>query len=211
MDPAYDKVGLVAFAPHSGKVCTLPKTTNGPPSDYDAVHEQLSLRAALERLQDVGHVAARSRARSSRVDDQLHQGRRDNRLRGRDRQGRTTLAANHDPEAQDVIIFMTDGEANYGACSSRRTRPGSARTTPSSYRTNPCGQAVTSARAGVAAGVWVFGIAYDTPGAGCLGWKRHRHRHRRCHVRPEGRQPVRLPRVAGDHRQRRREGDCLRP
>ena len=29
---------------------------------------------------------------------------------------RTTLAANHDPEAQDVIIFMTDGEANYGAC-----------------------------------------------------------------------------------------------
>ena len=36
MDPAYDKVGLVAFAPHSGNVCATPKTTNGAPSDYDA-------------------------------------------------------------------------------------------------------------------------------------------------------------------------------
>ena len=36
MDPAYDKVGLVAFAPHSGNVCNTPKTTNGAPSDYDA-------------------------------------------------------------------------------------------------------------------------------------------------------------------------------
>ena len=27
-----------------------------------------------------------------------------------------TLAASHDSEAQDVIIFFTDGEANYGAC-----------------------------------------------------------------------------------------------
>ena len=53
MNPAYDKVGLVAFAPHSGNVCNTPKTTNGPPSDYDAVPEQLSLRAALERLPDV--------------------------------------------------------------------------------------------------------------------------------------------------------------
>ena len=26
------------------------------------------------------------------------------------------LAANHDPEAQDAIIFLTDGEANYGPC-----------------------------------------------------------------------------------------------
>jgi hypothetical protein len=26
------------------------------------------------------------------------------------------LAANHDPKAQDVIIFLTDGESNYGPC-----------------------------------------------------------------------------------------------
>ena len=83
---------------------------------------------------------------------------------------RTTLAANHDPEAQDVIIFMTDGEANYGACATPNAS-GVCSNNTSPYRTNPCGQAVTSADQAAAAGVWVFGIAYDTPGAGCLGWK----------------------------------------
>ena len=35
MDPAYDQVGLVAFAPHNGNKCATPKTVNGPPNDYD--------------------------------------------------------------------------------------------------------------------------------------------------------------------------------
>ena len=65
---------------------------------------------------------------------------------------------------------MTDGEANYGACVSPNGS-GVCSNNTSPYRTNPCGQAVTSARQASSAGVWVFGIAYDTPGAGCLGWK----------------------------------------
>ena len=123
---------------------------------------------------------------------------------------RTTLAANHDPEAQDVMIFMTDGEANYGACATpNQTGVCSNNTSP--YRTNPCGQAVTSADQAAAAGVWVFGIAYDTPGAGCLGWKSTGTGVGRRLVRHEGRNPVRLPGVTGDHRQRRREGIASDP
>ena len=37
MDPAYNKVGLIAFPPGTGNPCTFnPKTTDGPTSDYDA-------------------------------------------------------------------------------------------------------------------------------------------------------------------------------
>ena len=48
MDPAYDKVGLVAFAPHNGNVCATPKTTNGAHVRLRRLPEQLSLRAALQ-------------------------------------------------------------------------------------------------------------------------------------------------------------------
>ena len=65
---------------------------------------------------------------------------------------------------------MTDGEANYGACLSPNGS-GVCSNNTSPYRTRPCGQAVTSARQASSAGVWVFGIAYDTPGVGCLGWR----------------------------------------
>ena len=69
-----------------------------------------------------------------------------------------------------MIIFMTDGEANYGACATPNSS-GVCSNNTSPYRTRPCGQAVASARAASDTGVWVFAIAYDTPGAGCLGWK----------------------------------------
>jgi Flp pilus assembly protein TadG len=169
MNPAYDQVGLVAFAPHSGNVCNTPKTTNGPTSDYDAFpnnylfvplsnNYQTSpgvLNPASQLVSTVNCIKAGGTTVFAAAIDKA----------------RTTLAANHDPEAQDVIIFMTDGEANYGACASPNVTTGVCSNNTSPYRTNPCGQAVTSADQAAAAGVWVFGIAYDTPGAGCLGWK----------------------------------------
>jgi Flp pilus assembly protein TadG len=169
MDPAYDQVGLVAFAPHSGTVCNQPKTTNGAPSDYD-VYTNNYLFVPLSS-------SYKTSATSALVDtsplvstiDCIKAGGTTVFAAAIDK-ARQTLAANHDPEAQDVMIFMTDGEANYGACASP-SGTGVCSNNTSSYRTNPCGQAVTSARAASDAGVWVFGIAYDTPGAGCLGWK----------------------------------------
>ena len=169
MNPAYDKVGLVAFAPHNGNVCATPKTTNGAPSDYDAYPNNYlfvplsndyktsatsPLVPGSQLVSTINCIKAGGTTVFAAAIDKA----------------RTTLAANHDPEAQDVIIFMTDGEANYGACATPNAS-GVCSNNTSPYRTNPCGQAVTSARAGFGTGVWVFGIAYDTPGAGCLGWK----------------------------------------
>jgi hypothetical protein len=169
MDPGYDKVGLVAFAPNSGNVCNQPKTTNGAPSDYDAYPNNYlfvplstdyktsatsPLVAGSPLVSTINCIKAGGTTVFAAAIDKA----------------RTTLAANHDPEAQDVIIFMTDGEANYGACLNPNGS-GVCSNNTSPYRTNPCGQAVSSADQAAAAGVWVFGIAYDTPGAGCLGWK----------------------------------------
>ena len=83
---------------------------------------------------------------------------------------RTTLAANHDPQAQDVIIFFTDGEANYGPCTDNNGDQICENNT-SSYRATPCHQAASSAAAATAAGVWVYGIAYDTGSVSCWGWR----------------------------------------
>ena len=168
MDPAYDAVGLVAFAPHSGNVCNTPKTTNGAPSDYDvytnnylfvplSTDYKTSATSALNVNSQLVSTISCIKAGGTTV------------FAAAIDKARSTLAANHDPEAQDVLIFMTDGEANYGACASPVN--GVCSNNTSQYRTNPCHQAVNSARAATDAGVWVFGIAYDTPGAGCLGWK----------------------------------------
>lgn len=78
------------------------------------------------------------------------------------------LAANHDPKAQDVIIFLSDGEANYGPVyyDNPVKNP-----EVSPYRKQPCHQAITSAHNAAAASTWIYAIAYDTNGgANCLGW-----------------------------------------
>ena len=169
MDPGYDQVGLVAFAPHNGNKCATPKTTNGPPNDYDQYANNYlfvplstdyktsptsPLNGSSQLVSTINCIKAGGTTVFAAAIDKA----------------RTELAARHDPEAQDVIIFMTDGEANYGACLSPNGS-GVCSNNTSAYRTRPCGQAVASAQQASSAGVWVFGIAYDTPGAGCLGWK----------------------------------------
>ncbi len=169
MDPAYDKVGLVAFAPHNGNVCATPKTTNGAPSDYDAYPNNYLF---VPLSNDYKTSATSPLVPGSQLVSTINcikEGGTTVFAAAIDK-ARTTLAASHDPEAQDVIIFMTDGEANYGACATPNSS-GVCSNNTSPYRTKPCGQAVASARAASDTGVWVFAIAYDTPGAGCLGWK----------------------------------------
>jgi Flp pilus assembly protein TadG len=168
MDPAYDKVGLVAFAPHNGNVCNQPKTTNGAPSDYDVYTNNYLFVPLSTSYKPAAGAALDFNSPLVGTIDCIKAGGTTVFAAAIDK-ARDTLAANRDPEAQDVIIFMTDGEANYGACVSPVA--GVCSNNTSTYRTNPCKQAVTSARAATDANVWVFGIAYDTPGAGCLGWK----------------------------------------
>jgi hypothetical protein len=85
-------------------------------------------------------------------------------------QAQAVRSANHVKGTQDVIVFMTDGEANYGPC----TESGSVCTNNSStYRTQPCHQAISSAATAKSSGTWVYTIEYDANGANtnCEGWK----------------------------------------
>jgi Flp pilus assembly protein TadG len=89
----------------------------------------------------------------------------------------TYLAANGRPNAQDVIVFLSDGEANYGPV--YHSAAGGTITAASEaadpYRTTPCHQAINSARGATNAGAWVYTIAYAVGDASssplCDGWK----------------------------------------
>lgn len=61
-------------------------------------------------------------------------------------QAQTTLAASRD-KAQNVIIFVSDGDGNQGV----------------GGRTNACHKAIAAADAAAAAGTWVFAVAYGAP------------------------------------------------
>ncbi len=75
----------------------------------------------------------------------------------------THLDAQGRGNAQDVIIFFTDGEANYGPWYYGNGSP---------YRTQPCHQAITSAANVKAKGTWVYTIGYDTTSAiRCAGYR----------------------------------------
>ena len=75
----------------------------------------------------------------------------------------THLDAQGRGNAQDVIIFFTDGEANYGPWYYGNG---------STYRTRPCGQAITSAANVKARGTWVYTIGYDTASSvRCQGYR----------------------------------------
>ncbi len=170
MDPAYNKVGLIAFPPGTGNPCTFnPKTTDGPTSDYDAhangyVVVPLSndyktsatspLNTSSALVSTINCIKAGGTTATATAVDVAH----------------ATLAANHDPKAQDVIIFLTDGESNYGPCTNPNSS-GVCSNNTSPYRTTPCHQAITSAHAYDASGTWLYTIAYGASGLVCKGWR----------------------------------------
>ncbi|MCP6756167.1 VWA domain-containing protein, partial [Klebsiella pneumoniae] len=57
------------------------------------------------------------------------------------------------PDAKKVIVFFSDGAANYGGTSD-----------PASYRNQPCHAGVGSANAAKAKGTVVYSIGYDLDG-----------------------------------------------
>ena len=172
MDPTVDKVGLVAFPPsNGGNACSFnPKSSDGPTTDYDAypngyVQVPLStdyktsanspLNQSSALVTDVGCLKANGTTATAPAIDAAH----------------NLLAANHDPKSQDVIVFFTDGEANYGPCQSPNGQ-GVCSNNNSPYRSTPCHQVDTSAAAAAAANsTWVYTIAYDPGSVYCWGWK----------------------------------------
>jgi hypothetical protein len=171
MDPAYDKVGLVVLPPASnGGACAQPKTSDGPPNDYDQFTNgyvvlglsndyKSSANSALNQgstlVNDINCLkAGGTTAYATAID-----------------QAQAVLAANHTSTAQDAIVFFTDGEADYGPCVDSNN-DGVCDNNSSNYRSRPCYQATQSAAIAKAAGTWIYTVLYDTSqSTPCTAWK----------------------------------------
>ncbi len=177
MLPSQDKVGLALLPPpkNTAKKCSSSQSdlsyddpgnrTNNPNYPYVTVPLSTDYRTS-----DTGPVNNGSNLVSTINCMQAPGGHGSSFATGIDTI-QSYLAANHDPNAQDVIIFLSDGEANYGPVfyDNPVKNP-----EVSPYRTQPCHQAITSARNAASSGTWVFSIAYDTNGGGnCLGWTKN--------------------------------------
>jgi Flp pilus assembly protein TadG len=174
MDPAYDKVGLVVLPPYSSGVCSQPKTSDGPPNDYD-VYTTHYVAVGLSTDYKTSSMSTSLNQNSTLVSDIncIRAGGTTAYATAID-QAQATLLANHDPKAQDVIVFFTDGEATYGPCVDANN-DGKCDNNTSPYRSQPCHQAITSAanaKNNSTTKTWVYTIGYDTPSsAQCWAWK----------------------------------------
>jgi Flp pilus assembly protein TadG len=171
MDPAYDKVGLVVLPPASNSgACAQPKTSDGPPNDYDVYTNgyvvvglstdykssaSSSLNQSSTLVSDINCLkAGGTTAYATAID-----------------QAQSVLAANHSSTAQDAIIFFTDGEADYGPCVDANN-DNVCDNNSSTYRSRPCYQAQQSAAAAKSAGTWIYTVLYDTSSSTpCTAWK----------------------------------------
>jgi Flp pilus assembly protein TadG len=81
------------------------------------------------------------------------------------------LVADGNPKGQNVIILLSDGDANYGPVYYDNP-PKKIEVSP--YRTQPCQQAINSAATVASAGTWIYAVAYDTNSNNsdpdCYGW-----------------------------------------
>ncbi len=174
MAPSSDKIGLALLPPPKtvAKACSSSQSdlsydnpaakTTDPNYPYVAVGLSTDYRTS-----DTGPLNNGSNLVSTINCVQAPGGHGSSFATGIDRV-QSYLAANHDPKAQDVIIFLSDGEANYGPVfyDNPVKNP-----EVSPYRKQPCHQAITSAQTAAAAGTWIYAIAYDTNGGGnCIGW-----------------------------------------
>jgi hypothetical protein len=161
MRPSVDKIGLVVFQPATsmGNRCATPPSNNANfdnasypytvvnltndfrTSDSSPLNPSSTLVTTVNCIKTGG-----STAYATAID-----------------KAQAQLAAQGRADAQDVIIFFTDGEANYGPWYYGNS---------SSYRRQPCGQAIQSAAWAKSAGTWMYTIGYDTDSSvRCLGWK----------------------------------------
>ena len=170
MDPKYNKVGLIVYPPgNGGNPCTFtPHSVDGPTTDYDAYPNGYLVVPLSNDYKKADGTLNTSSSLVSTVNCVKAQGTTAT-APGIDK-AQQVLAANHDPSAQDVIIFLTDGEANYGPCTDSN-HDQNCENNASPYRSTPCHQAASSGKAATAAGTWVYGIAYDAQGVECWGWR----------------------------------------
>lgn len=149
MRPSVDRIGLAVFppAPGASNRCSSSSSAYYDTSSYPYV---ISPLANDFRTSDTGPLNTSSDI--VKAVDCMQTGGATSYATALEK-AQAELDSGGRPNARDVIIFFTDGEANYGPWYYSNT---------SSYRTNPGGQAIASSAAAKAKGTWVYTIAYDT-------------------------------------------------
>ncbi len=158
MNPQYDHVGLAVLPPvanastQAGR-CAVPTGTmsynyDNPNAAYtlvglssDYATSPGNLNAGSNLVQTITCLPS---AGSTAYADAIDSAQRE-------------LATNGRPGVQKVVIFLSDGAANYG---------GTWHPASSLYRTAPCAQGVISSGNAKSAGTTVYTIGYDLNGAG---------------------------------------------
>lgn len=182
MDPSYDKVGLTVLPPatSSSSACQSTPTRSGYPYYVNqGTYDNPNAAWVLVGLSTDYKTSSSSPLNTSSTLYQTYhciQAFGSTAYATAIDKAQAVLTANHDSKAQDVIVFMTDGEANYGPCTENPylSSSGSSCTNNSStYRTQPCHQAITSASNSKATGTWIYTIDYDSNDSNtyCEGWK----------------------------------------
>jgi Flp pilus assembly protein TadG len=162
MDPALDRVGLAVFPPATSisNRCSTPPTPSivsgsNPPRYTDASYTNSSYPYVVAQLETnyKANASAPLRTSSNLVSTvncikangvtsyalALEKAQAELDTRGR-------------PDVQDVIVFFSDGAANFGPTYYSSSSP---------YRTRPCQQGVNSAAAIKARGTLIYSIGYD--------------------------------------------------
>jgi Flp pilus assembly protein TadG len=164
MRPSSDKIGLAVLPPATSVAqrCNTPPSTNAnydtstypyvivPLSSDFRLNDSAPLNNASNLVQTVNCVQTNGGTAYTTALDQAQA--------ALDAQGR--------PDAQDVIIFFTDGEANYGPWYYGNN---------SAYRKQPCHSAISSAntfKGRAFKPTWIYTIGYDTDQTvRCMGYK----------------------------------------
>ena len=158
-------------ASNSG-ACATPKSSDGAPNDYDTYPNNYVV-VGLSNDYKTSSTSTTLNASSTLVSDIscMKAGGTTAYATAIDK-AQAVLAANHDPNAQDAIIFFTDGEATYGPCVDTSPNDSICDNNASTYRSRPCYQGTQSAQAAKTAGTWVYTVLYDTNQTDqCWAWK----------------------------------------
>ena len=146
MDPTIDKIGLAVFPPAASQSapCSTPDA-----GDYDSSSAPYVL-AQLAQDYKTGTALNESSRLVSTVNCLKANGT--TAYATAIEKAQAELDARGRSNAADIIVFFSDGAANYGPSYYSNTSP---------YRRQPCRQGVTSAGASKARGTTIYSIGYD--------------------------------------------------
>lgn len=146
MDPALDKIGLAVFPPAASQSarCSTPDE-----DDYDSSSAPYVL-VPLSQDYKTGNALNTSSQLVSTVNCLKANGTTAYATAIEKAQGE--LEARGRPDAADIIVFFSDGAANYGPSYYSSSSP---------YRRQPCRQGVTSATFAKSRGTTIYSIGYD--------------------------------------------------